>query len=218
MEQKDVGLRFQGGRLLAVGDIHGCHELLLRLLAEVRPRPDDRLIFLGDYIDRGRDSRQVIETLLELRKRLPATVFLRGNHEQMLLDYLDGHERLLFLANGGATTLASYRHRGVPQIPQSHRDFFRALPCLHREAGFIFVHAGLRPGIPVAEQREEDLLWIRQEFIASDEDFGATVVFGHTPQTAPLLRTGRIGLDTGAVYGGLLSCCDVLSGRTWSVG
>ncbi len=215
---KDTGRKTRNERLLAIGDIHGCHGLLLRLLAEVRPSPADRLVFLGDYIDRGPDSRRVIETLLELRQQLPRTIFLRGNHEQMLLDYLDGRDRPLFLANGGAATLASYRRQGKVEIPCSHRDFLRTLPCLHREAGFIFVHAGLRPGVPIDRQTEDDLLWIRDAFLASDADFGATVVFGHTPQSAPLLRPGRVGLDTGAVYGGRLSCCDLLSGRLWSVG
>ncbi len=204
-------------RLLAIGDIHGCLDLFDRLLDQVAPGPDDRLILLGDLIDRGPDSFGVIERVLALRPVLPQLTVLRGNHEQMLLDYLTGRDTLMFLANGGGATLSSYRRAGFDTIPDEHRDFFAGLPSLHREDGFIFVHAGLRPGIPVDQQQEDDLLWIRGPFLHSDWDFGATVVFGHTPQAGILRRPGRIGLDTGAVYGGSLSCLDLTSGRCWSI-
>ncbi|GAB4172823.1 MAG: metallophosphoesterase family protein [Geothermobacteraceae bacterium] len=204
-------------RMLAIGDIHGCLDLFDRLLDRVALMPEDRLILLGDLIDRGPDSYAVVERVLELRNRLPGLMVLRGNHEQMLLDYLAGRDTLMFLANGGDATLSSYRRAGFDTIPDKHRDFFAGLPTLHREDGFIFVHAGLRPGIPVEQQQEEDLLWIRGPFLHSDWDFGATVVFGHTPQADILRRPGRIGLDTGAVYGGSLSCVDLTSGRCWSV-
>ena len=204
------------GRLLAVGDIHGCLDQLQRLMAMVRPETSDRVVFLGDYIDRGPESRQVIEFLLDFGRRFPRSVFLKGNHEAMFLDFLTGRERLPFLLNGGQATLKSYEDAGGVTIPQEHRAFLTTLrPCFETER-FIFVHAGLRPGLPLAEQLEEDLLWIRRDFLdALDSDWGKTVVFGHTPLSEPFLAPGRIGLDTGAVYGRYLSCCDVERRRFW---
>ena len=206
------------GRLLAVGDIHGCRELLLQLLQEVAPGAEDRLIFLGDYIDRGPDAKGVIELLLKLQERWPQTVALRGNHEQMFLDYLAGGDPWLFLANGGEATLTSYESAGGAEIPAAHRAFLERLPSRYDCDEFVFVHAGLRPGIPLEAQREEDLLWIRGDFLDTDYDWGKTIVFGHTPQLRPLLTPTRIGLDTGAVYGRQLTCCEVRSRRCWQVG
>jgi len=206
-------------RLLAVGDIHGCDQLLRELLTQVAPTEHDQLIFLGDYIDRGHGSRQVIEQLLELRRNFPQTVFLKGNHEQMLLAYLAGADEALdFLANGGTRTLESYRTEGRLNIPAEHLDFLAGLRIRYETEDFIFVHAGLRPGIPSDRQSEADLLWIRSDFLDSDYDWGKTVVFGHTPQTSPILTLNRIGLDTGAVYGRQLSCCDVLTRKIWTAG
>lgn len=204
------------GRLLAVGDIHGCRASLEGLLEKVAPSEADRLIFLGDYIDRGPDSKGVIDTLLALARRFPQTVFLKGNHEAMFLDFLAGRNRILYLENGGTSTLESYREEGNIRVPAAHLNFFRSLPRYYTTEGFIFVHAGLRPGIPLEEQREEDLLWIRNDFLDSDYDWGKTVVFGHTPLPQPLFSTTRIGLDTGAVYGRSLVCCDVEMLRLWS--
>ena len=204
------------GRLLAVGDIHGCLASLEGLLERVAPSETDRLIFLGDYIDRGPDSKGVIDTLLALAKRFPQTVCLKGNHEAMFLDFLAGRNQDLYLANGGTSTLESYREEGGIRVPGRHLDFFRSLPRYYATERFIFVHAGLRPGIPLEEQREEDLLWIRDDFLDSDYDWGKTVVFGHTPLSQPLFSTTRIGLDTGAVYGRSLVCCDVEVRRLWS--
>ncbi len=206
----------EDGRLLAVGDIHGCLDHLRRLLEEqVRPTGQDLLVFLGDYIDRGPDSRGVIEYLLELRERLPQTVFLKGNHEAMFLDFLAGRNHWLFIANGGDSTLESYQKAGDLRIPKAHVDFCAGLQLFHEAEGFIFVHAGLRPGIPLQQQQEEDLLWIRREFIHSSYDWGKTVVFGHTPQKEPLVAANKIGVDTGAVYGRRLTCCDVRNRRFW---
>jgi serine/threonine protein phosphatase 1 len=202
-------------RLLAVGDIHGCREALRELLDRVAPTEHDQLVFLGDYIDRGPDSAGVVGDLLALRERLPGTVFLRGNHEQLLLEVLAGANPLNFLLNGGGPTIASYRKGGGWPPPFEHQAFFASLLPLFTNEEFIFVHAGLRPGIPLAEQGPDDLLWIREDFLHAEVDWGRIVVFGHTPFAKPLLTADRIGLDTGCVYGGRLTCCDVNTRQTW---
>jgi serine/threonine protein phosphatase 1 len=203
------------GRLLAVGDIHGCLGALQCLISRVGPRADDQFVFLGDYIDRGPESREVVECLLRFQKCYPDTVFLKGNHEAMLLDYLQGKNTLLYMANGGWETLKSYATDGRTKISPSHLEFFENLRLFYERESFIFVHAGLRPGIALEDQGEENLLWIRREFLDSDFDFGKTVVFGHTPLPSPLQEKNKIGLDTGAVYGRYLTCCDVRRRRFW---
>lgn len=205
------------GRLLAIGDIHGCLDLLRQLLEEVAPGGNDQVVFLGDYIDRGPDSRGVIDFLLEFRTSRPQTVFLKGNHEAMLLDYLAGRERLRYLLNGGETTLYSYREKGRLKIPADHLQFLQSLRLYYETEHFIFVHAGLRPQVATDAQHENDQLWIRKKFLESDYSWGKAVVFGHTPLPKPRLNGDRIGLDTGAVYGRTLTCCDVLTRKTWSV-
>lgn len=200
-------------RLLAVGDIHGCLAPLRRLLHLVAPKPQDTIVFLGDYVDRGPDSRGVIDFLLKFAHLFPQTVFLKGNHEAMFLDYLQGGPKSPFLQNGGISTLASY----TQGVPPEHLEFLRKLLLYHQTESHIFVHAGLRPERPLTEQREEDLLWIREEFLHSNYDWGKTIVFGHTPWPEPLLKDKRLGLDTGAVYGRTLSCCDVEKRQCWSV-
>lgn len=204
------------GRLLAVGDIHGCLDELQRLMGRVEPQVSDRVVFLGDYIDRGPDGKGVIDYLLDFGRRFPRSVFLKGNHEAMFLDFLAGRNQMLFLFNGGGTTLRSYQEEGGIRIPESHLDFLAGLATSFTTEGFIFVHAGLRPGLPLEEQEEQDLLWIRDEFISSGYDWGKTVVFGHTPQSEPYVAANKIGLDTGAVYGRALTCCDVRRRSFWN--
>lgn len=203
------------GRLLAVGDIHGCLEQLRALMIQVAPALSDQVVFLGDYVDRGPDSADVIDYLIKFGETFPATVFLRGNHEQMFCDYLDGHDSSAFLINGGLMTLNSYKSNGQWPIPPSHRIFLETLLDYYETQDYIFVHAGLRPGVPLAQQDSSDLLWIRRDFIASDYDWGKTVVYGHTPLEEPFLTETRMGLDTGCVYGRRLTCCDVRSKQVW---
>jgi serine/threonine protein phosphatase 1 len=203
-------------RLLAVGDIHGCLDHLERLMARVEPTPEDRIVFLGDYIDRGPDGKGVVEFLIDLGRRFPNCVFLKGNHEAMFLDFLAGRNQWLYLYNGGASTLESYREERGVRIPGAHLDFLANLPLYYETDDFIFVHAGLRPGKQLEKQQEKDLLWIREEFINSSFDWGKTVVFGHTPRQEPLLDKNRICLDTGAVFGNALTCCDVERRRCWT--
>jgi serine/threonine protein phosphatase 1 len=206
------------GRILAIGDIHGCNHQLENLLEKIAFEPRaDTLVLVGDYIDRGPDSRGVIDTLLELKESCPGMVCLKGNHEEMLLNYyLDGRGEQQFFINGGLITLDSYGlnpadARAGRGLPESHLDFLRSLRLFHETEDYLFVHAGLRPGIPLAEQSPSDLLWIRYEFIDSAANFGRTVVFGHTPLHGPLSEPNKIGIDTGAVYGGHLTCVELPS-------
>ena len=203
------------GRLLAIGDIHGCLRQLEALLDRVAPAVEDQVVFLGDYVDRGPASAGVIDCLIEFGRSFPATVFLRGNHEQMFTDYLAGHDPSAFLLNGGLKTLNSYHDSRQWPIPHAHRTFLDNLVNYYQTDEYIFVHAGLRPGVPLAEQESSDLLWIRQDFINSDYDWGKTVVYGHTPLQEPYLTATRMGLDTGCVYGRQLTCCDVRSRQFW---
>jgi serine/threonine protein phosphatase 1 len=191
-----------GPAIYAIGDIHGCLQALQRLLAKIAPRPEDELVFMGDYIDRGPQSREVVDLLLGLTHRC---VFLMGNHERMLLNFLDGEDEGLYLANGGEATLESYG--GSPEgIPASHLAFFRRLRPMYETADYLFVHAGIRPLVPVAEQSSHDLCWIRQEFFQFLGKYPKPVIFGHTPLRQVLLGEDRIGIDTGCVFGGKLTC------------
>jgi len=184
-----------------VGDIHGCLGPLQRLMEKIAPRREDQLVFIGDYIDRGPESKEVVEYLLALPHR---RVFLLVNHEKMLLDFLAGEDQDLYLANGGQATLRSYG--GDPDnIPDAHRGFFQSLRPLYDTPDFLFVHAGIRPMVPLAEQSLRDLVWIRQEFFQFVGRFPKPVVFGHTPLKQVLLAEDRIGIDTGCVYGGKLT-------------
>ncbi len=215
-----------GGRLLCIGDIHGCLLELGRLLDGLGLTAADRLVFLGDYIDRGDASSQTIDLLVELKTALPRTVFLRGNHEEMLLDFLGlgGTHGSIFVRAGGAATLMSYgvdsNARGDldeelrRRISEEHLAFFREdLVLSHTEGPWAFVHAGVRPGIALGDQLADDLLWIREEFLAVEHSLPQTVVFGHTPQhDVQFSSRRRIGMDTGCVYGGCLSALDLTGG------
>jgi serine/threonine protein phosphatase 1 len=218
----------RAGRLIAVGDIHGCADELSTMLDAIAPAADDTIVFLGDYVDRGPSSRDVIDRLIALRDSAACgTVFLRGNHEDMFLAFLgeDGRHGDVFLFNGGRMTLASYGLaaylRGEDaraKIPESHLAFLRGLELHHLAEPFLFVHAGISPLRALEDQQEEDLLWIREEFIRNRHRLRQTVVFGHTPQREVLWHLPfKIGLDTGCVYGNKLSCLDFTSGTLLQV-
>jgi serine/threonine protein phosphatase 1 len=201
-------------RTFAVGDIHGCLDKLISLMGIIDIDPKkDTLLFIGDYIDRGTQSKEVVDYLINLARRHSSVIFLKGNHERMLERYLDGTDRFNFLVNGGQATLDSYLkdHSDAEQslIPTAHLDFFDNLRLYHETEEYIFVHAGLKPNVPLEEQSEWDMLWIRDEFIYSDFDFGKRVIFGHTPFREPLILDNKIGIDTGAVYGNMLSCVEL---------
>jgi len=212
--------------LYAIGDIHGEIEKLEKLLGALPLRPEDRLVFSGDYIDRGPDSRGVIERLVALSREV-SCVFLLGNHESMFLDFLGWRGRNYFageafLSNGGARTLASYGYfdAGEPSVagfrlPAAHEQFFRSLRLWHLEGDYLFVHAGLAPAqlaesdvdFALRRARPDDLLW-RRDTWDQPHRLGRTVVYGHTPAPDREVRWNppfSIGIDTGATFGGPLT-------------
>lgn len=204
------------GKTFIVGDVHGCLDMLKRLMGSIGWSPEaDRLIFLGDFIDRGSQSRGVVEYVMEIAKLSERVECLMGNHEQILLDFMDGKDTNTFFLNGGVATLNSYRSEqqkyGGFLIPDEHLAFFRSLKLLIELEDYYVVHAGLRPGVAIESQSSEDLLWIRDSFIFSNHAFGKRVIFGHTPFAQPLVMENKIGLDTGAVYGNRLTCLELPS-------
>jgi serine/threonine protein phosphatase 1 len=226
-----------GRRIYAVGDIHGRADLLAALFARIdddlksRPIADAVQVFLGDYIDRGPNSREVIDLLLARRKGY-GVVLLKGNHEDYALRFFSEPALLSEWKNvGGLNTILSYgvnptsRHDHKSQrrlatalghsMPDSHRRFLGGLALSFSCGDFFFVHAGVRPGIPLQKQSQHDLLWIREDFLLHEEDFGKVVVHGHTPAREPEIRPNRINIDTGAYATGRLTCL-VLEGEQMS--
>ncbi len=225
-------------RIYAIGDIHGrldlLNELLARISSDIALRPTVRplYVFLGDYIDRGSASCETIDRLIEHGKT-HESVFLKGNHELIAIKCLS--DRGLFdqwLRLGGLETLVSY---GVPAetlangkqiaelqsafhgaLPQAHFRFFRDLKNSFECGDFFFAHAGVKPNVELSRQKENDLLWIRGEFLSSRDDFGKIVVHGHTPTREIEVGPNRINIDTGAFATGRLSCL-VLEGEELSV-
>ncbi|MDR2550625.1 MAG: metallophosphoesterase [Desulfobulbus sp.] len=194
-----------------IGDIHGCHTSLLRLLDQVCHRADT-LVFLGDYVDRGPDSKAVISTILSLRSRHPRVVPLMGNHDFLFYQYLMGDDNALFLQVGGLQTLTSYgippaatREQRTRFVPADHLAFLRSLPLFWEDQHAIYVHAGLQPGRHLSQQSAQWCLWARDAFLASSHEFGKPIVFGHTVFAEPYFAADKIGIDTGAVYGGQLT-------------
>jgi len=201
-------------KIFAIGDIHGCYDRLKTLMGKIPiDYSRDTLVFIGDYIDRGPHPFEVVDYLIKLKNRFPDVIFLKGNHEDMLDKFLNGADRYTYLLNGGQQTLDSYLIKPVQAdqseffpIPPEHMEFFKSLRLFYETEEFIFVHAGLRPRVPLESQNTEDLLWIRNKFVSSKYDFGKRVIFGHTPLKKPLVEPNKIGIDTGAVYGNALTC------------
>ncbi len=201
------------------GDIHGCFERLYRLWNGLKERltDEDQLLFLGDYIDRGPQSYEVLDFLIALSARHPS-IFLRGNHEVMLQDYLNGRDSSgNFIVNGGEATIRSYiKHRKNFKLPYNHGVFLDNLRTYYETGDFVAVHAGFRPSVAgFEEQYERDCFWIRDAFFRSERVWEKTVIFGHTPTHYLHGKWGKvfiddrhrlIGIDTGAVYGGKLTC------------
>jgi serine/threonine protein phosphatase 1 len=205
-------------KIFAVGDIHGSYDKLLLLLS-VLPwnRDNDLLIFLGDYIDRGKQSKEVVNHLIDLRKGGGEVIFLLGNHEQLLLSYYSSgsdYDLRLWRSFGGWDTIESYTNGigiwGRPAfLPSDHLKFFRELLPYYETRDYIFVHAGLRDAVPLGQQKLNDLLWVRRSFAEGSQSFDKTVVFGHTPMRSPYVAPGKIGIDTGAGYGNILTAVEL---------
>ena len=230
-----------GLRIYAIGDVHGRIDLLAGLLAAIRldnaqrPAAEVILVLLGDLIDRGPSSAALVEQCMAFTRRYQRFVVLKGNHEAMLVDAMNGSFPALafWLRHGGAQTLASW---GVPAdvigrdasrdhiaaakelIPDTVLTWLKNLPLTYRRGNCLFVHAGIRPGVPLAKQDPVDLLWIREDFIGSTAPSPFVVVHGHTIiTTEPVLCHGRIGVDTGAFRTGRLSAVGLEGDRFWSL-
>jgi len=218
-----------GTRVYAVGDIHGRADLLRSLHRKILDDAADSeahrkvVVYVGDYVDRGPDSFGVVDMLIE--DPLPGFErhHLKGNHEDFLLRFLEtGSHGEVWMMNGARTTLESYgvewsdmaygadglaaaRQRFAGFMPESHLRFFQRLELRHQEGDYLFVHAGIRPGVPLDEQRAFDLMWIREAFLDSVADHGVVIVHGHTIAPEPEVRPNRIGIDTGAFHSGRLT-------------
>ncbi|MBV9784289.1 MAG: serine/threonine protein phosphatase [Acidisphaera sp.] len=218
---KAPGVLAAGRRVYAVGDVHGCADRLAAMHAAIaadlqeRPVGTALLIHLGDYVDRGPDSAGVIARLSAGQAVAGArTINLMGNHEGMMLAALndgDPGAAAHWLDNGGGASLRSWGVHGDftnwrRQIPPAHLAFLGGLALSHVEGGYLFVHAGIRPGVVLERQSAHDLLWMREPFLSWTGEHGCVVVHGHTPVSAPVVRPNRIGIDTGAVLGGPLTC------------
>jgi diadenosine tetraphosphatase ApaH/serine/threonine PP2A family protein phosphatase len=221
----------EGTAVYAIGDIHGRVDLLAGLFARVAADAEGGeaerrvLVCLGDYVDRGDDSAGVIELILDRSPPGFEVVTLLGNHERLMIEFLDDVRRgPLWLRNGGDMTLASY---GIEagrdayldakpllalqaalrdHLPSRHLEFLQNLKLAHVEGDYVFVHAGVRPGVPLEAQQEEDVIWIRELFLNSTADHGAVIVHGHTIRPDPEFRPNRIGIDTGAYFTNNLTC------------
>jgi serine/threonine protein phosphatase 1 len=228
----------RGQRAYAIGDIHGCLDLLDDLLARIereiaeRPRLKTRIIFLGDVIDRGPSSAQVVERLRTYAHPRASAHFVMGNHEEVMLRVLGGELELLpnWLRFGGEETLRSYgleaaQLKKLPDdaiidrlreaVPAEHRAFLSSFADSISFGDYLFVHAGIRPGIDLAEQSQSDLRWIRDPFLDDRSDHGFVVVHGHTISNTVDVEPNRIGIDTGAFATGVLSAIAIEGSRRW---
>ena len=218
-----------GRRVYAIGDIHGCAAQLASLHAKIaddlaqRPIASALLLHIGDYVDRGVDTKGVIDRLVG-GSPIPGTemVNLMGNHENTMIEALNGERAAAtdWLFTGGRPSLKSYgvdpdspRETWRQHVPDSHMRFLRELKLMHREGEYAFVHGGVRPGVPLEQQARDDVLRMRQPFLYSEMKFGAVVVHGHSPVKAPVIRHNRIAIDTGAVFGGEMTCLVLEGGQ-----
>ncbi len=227
-------------RIYAIGDIHGCASLLDALLDRIASDREGSdwpaagrnvIVYLGDYVDRGLESAAVIERLISGPPEGFEAVHLMGNHEEAMVSFLEDISiGGMWLRNGGGETMLSYgvamrsdtndiklrledaQAQMRAKLPQAHKDFLLNLPLFHSDGDYLFVHAGIRPGVALEDQHRNDLLWIREEFLGSQAALGHMVVHGHTIAPEPQERVNRIGIDTGAYATGVLTCL-VLQGE-----
>jgi serine/threonine protein phosphatase 1 len=229
-----------GSRAYAIGDVHGCRDLLVDLLARIERDNEARgpaktwLVMLGDLVDRGDDSCGVIEHFISNPLSWARTVQLKGNHEEFFLRVLEGAADVVpnWLSYGGYECAESYgvskgwslnatadavAERLAEQVPQSHKEFLASMADSFRFGDYLFVHAGIRPGIPIEEQSGQDLRWIREGFLDDRTDHGLVVVHGHTIVEKPEQRSNRIALDTGAYRSGVLTAIGIEGTERWFV-
>ncbi|TVR18033.1 MAG: serine/threonine protein phosphatase [Balneolaceae bacterium] len=191
--------------IVAIGDIHGCVRTLKTLWNKLKPYKDATHVFIGDYIDRGPSSREVVDFLLDVRFDREC-IFLRGNHEQMLLDALKSNNVENWLYNGGDITLKSYHNpKSVKDLPAEHLDFYKETKLFYETDSYFFVHAGVPPHKTIAESKlneesEHFYLWGREHLNAFEVPWEKTVIFGHTPRPYPIRKKMMVGIDTGCVY------------------
>jgi len=214
-------------KIYAIGDVHGELGLLEEMMAEIMSeiREEDRIIFLGDYIDRGPKSFETIEFLIDLQMKHKDTIYLLGNHEEMLLNAIERgkfHDIMLWQENGGFVTVENYQKLGYlknmdfhHEFPMAHFLFLKSLRLFYESANYIFVHAGvlnnsMTPGIDQLNEMDPDIfLWTRAEFYANPHGmWGKKIIYGHTPRKIPEVLEWSIGIDTGAALkdGGTLTC------------
>jgi serine/threonine protein phosphatase 1 len=228
----------EGRRAYVVGDIHGRLDLLDELLEKIHADMAERgpretlLVFVGDLIDRGPSSKEVVERLRTYRDDEVRTIFLLGNHEEVLLRILEGDASLIpsWLRFGGAQCLESYGvdpllltglsddqviERVREAVPPEHVEFLRSFVDTCRFGDYLFVHAGIRPGVGLRDQRQSDLRWIRDPFLLDDTPHGFVVVHGHTISTEVEVRPNRIGIDTGAFATGVLTALGIEGTERW---
>jgi len=192
-------------KIVAIGDVHGCIKSLEAMWKKLEPYQDYIHLFVGDYIDRGPDSKAVVDFLLDVKSERK-TVFLRGNHEYMLLEALDRDSQRNWMLNGGKATLKSYGENAtVYDIPDDHIEFFKKTRLFYESEEYFFVHAGIPPTLTVEQSIKDTsahdyFLWGREHLNAFAPPWEKTVVFGHTPQQFPIQKRGMIGIDTGCVY------------------
>jgi len=204
-------------RIFAIGDIHGCLDELKRMINKLEnlKKPltkKDEIVFVGDYIDRGPDSKGVIDYLIKLSKKYKI-MFIKGNHEQMMEDAIVNYifERL-WISNGGIQTIQSYGidcfEFNIDSFPKDHIEFINNTKLYYETEDYIFVHAGINQELPFEKQKDY-MLWVREEFISNDTKWKRKVIFGHTVHKEPLVMDNKIGIDTGCFYYGKLTCVEL---------
>ncbi|ASK87438.1 metallophosphoesterase family protein [Sphingorhabdus sp. SMR4y] len=227
-----------GRRVYAIGDVHGRNDLLLQLLDQIikddseRDNAESEIIFLGDLVDRGPDSAGVLDTAMRIKEELGNVRFLMGNHEEVYLSAVTGEEKAVRFFNriGGRETILSYDismkeyieldmaqlAARIPELfPRHHIDFIAGFEDQVIIGDYAFVHAGIRPGLPISEQRQKDLRWIREDFLSAQEDHEKVIVYGHTISDEVVEAGNRIGIDTGAYYSGKLTALALQGSERW---